>query len=110
MAQLSDFLTACIEIKNNDDSTTWIPVDLEIATEDANYQIFNTFTGQHDFFDTLVLAKEKWNSLKEEIINTYLNAPQTAVTLVPDSLFRDTPLPINDDTESTTVDPEVTSF
>lgn len=108
MAQLSDFLTACLEIDNPDGSITWQSVDLETFQNEGKFQIFNTYIGSHEFFENLELAKQRWDELKIEITNTHFAIPQ--VEEVPKNLFRDMPLPIDDDTSSSNVAPEVKTF
>lgn len=78
MRVLSDFLTACLEIHNSDGSVTWQPVDLDSHSTEGNFQVFNTYTGSHESFNTLAGAKGKWDELKEKITNDYLTSTQSS--------------------------------
>lgn len=108
MAQISDFLTACLEIDNPDNSVTWQSINLDTFVGEGKFQIFNTFIGSHELFENLESAKQRWGELKIEITNTYLAIPQ--VEEIPENIFRDMPVPIDDDTTNSNVAPEVKTF
>lgn len=111
MPQLSDFLSACLEIDNPDGSVTWQSVDLETFQNEGKFQIFNTYIGSHEFFENLEEAKQRWVELKAEITATFFStSQQQQPEEIPENLFRDTPLPINDDTSSSNVAPEIKTF
>lgn len=108
MAQLSDFLSACLEIDNPDGSVTWQSVDLETFQNAGKFQVFNTFIGSHEFFENFESAKQRWDELKTKILSTYFLNSQPKQ--IPENIFRDMPLPINDDTSNSNEIPEVKTF
>ena len=55
------------EITHLNGDVTWVPVNIETATKETTYQVFNTFTGQHEHCETLMLAKEKHAELLARI-------------------------------------------
>lgn len=61
----SRFSVAKITVVGND--TTWDNADLDNDPEDAEYQVFNQYTGQHEILPSLSLAKAR----KQEIINQF---------------------------------------
>jgi hypothetical protein len=61
----SRFSVAKITVVGND--TTWSNADLNSDPEDAEYQVFNQYTGVHEKVDSLSLAKAR----KQEIINQF---------------------------------------
>ena len=61
----SRFSVAKITVVGND--TTWSNADLDNDPEDAEYQVFNQYTGQHEILPSLSLAKSR----KQEIINQF---------------------------------------
>jgi hypothetical protein len=61
-------------------NTTWTAVDLDTATEDATYHVFNTLTGQHELVVGVEPAKLRHSQIKEEFLTSNgLDAP-TEVT------------------------------
>ena len=68
---ISERLFAVRQIEHDNGDTTWVPVDLDTFTEDDQFQVFNTFTGLHEYYDSIVTAKARWDSLKQQIIDTY---------------------------------------
>jgi hypothetical protein len=50
----------------NGNDTTWSNADLDNDPEDYTYQVFNTFTGQHESLASLSLAKARHLELKEQ--------------------------------------------
>ena len=68
------------ELFNENGDSTWTPVqNIEQETEEGIYQVFNKYTGQHEKCITLVAAKEKYNEIKQLIINSDINISQPAV-------------------------------
>ena len=61
----SRFSVAKITVVGND--TTWGNADLNNDPEDAEYQVFNQYTGQHEILPSLSTAKAR----KQEIINQF---------------------------------------
>lgn len=59
------FSVAKITVVGND--TTWSNADLDNDPEDAEYQVFNQYTGQHEILPSLSTAKAR----KQEIINQF---------------------------------------
>lgn len=51
-------------------NTTWINADLENDAEDCSYHVFNPFLGIHEKFNSLSTAKQRWNDLKQQLIDT----------------------------------------
>ena len=51
------------------ENVTWVPTDLDTETEDGRFQVFNTFTGQHESFDSLAAAKSR----KQQLIDTFID-------------------------------------
>jgi len=49
------------------ENTTWMNADLDNDQEDHHYQVFNTFTGQHEPYDSLSAAKAR----KQELIDQF---------------------------------------
>lgn len=70
---VSERLFAVRQIEHENGDTTWVPVDLDTFTEDDQFQVFNTFTGEHEYFDNIAAAKARWDELKQQIIDTYVN-------------------------------------
>lgn len=66
---INERLFAVRQIEHDNGDTTWIPVDLDTWTEDDQFQVFNTFTGQHEYFDNVSEAKSRWDELKNLIIS-----------------------------------------
>lgn len=56
------------EIEHPNGDVTWLSVDINTLTDDHVYQVFNTFTGQHERCETLALAKEKHSELLAQIM------------------------------------------
>jgi len=50
----------------NGNDTTWSSADLDNDSEEYIYQVFNTFTGQHESLASLSAAKARRLELKEE--------------------------------------------
>lgn len=50
----------------NGNDTTWANADLDNDPEEYTYHVFNTFTGQHELFNTLSFAKARLLELKEQ--------------------------------------------
>lgn len=60
----------------NGNNTTWTNADLENDPENNDYHVFNTFTGQHEVFNTLSSTKARRLELKEQFANELgLNGP-----------------------------------
>lgn len=64
---VSERLFAVRQIEHDNGDTTWVPVDLDTFTEDDQFQVFNTFTGTHEYFDNIAGAKARWDELKQQI-------------------------------------------
>ena len=69
---VSERLFAVRQIEHENGDTTWVPVDLDTFTEDDQFQVFNTFTGEHEYFDNIAAAKARWDELKQQIIDTFV--------------------------------------
>ncbi len=65
--EIKQRLFAVRQIEHENGDVTWIPVDLDIFTDEDQFQVFNTFTGQHEYFDNITSAKNRWDELKQEI-------------------------------------------
>lgn len=50
----------------NGNDTTWSSANLDSDPENNTYHVFNTFTGQHESFASLSLAKSRRLELKEQ--------------------------------------------
>ena len=74
---ISERLFAVRQIEHDNGDVTWVPADLDTFTNDDQFQVFNTFTGQHEYFDNIVDAKARWDDLKQQIIDTFLVEPPT---------------------------------
>lgn len=61
------FTVACEIVDGN--NTTWTAVDLNTATEDITYHVFNTLTGQHEQVVGVESAKLKHQQIKNEFIS-----------------------------------------
>lgn len=68
---VSERLFAVRQIEHDNGDTTWVPVDLDTFAEDDQFQVFNTFTGLHEYYGDLVSAKARWNELKQQIVDAY---------------------------------------
>ena len=55
------------EIVNGND-TTWLNADLDNDPENHVYNVFNTFTGQHERMTSLSAAKVRIAELKEKLL------------------------------------------
>ena len=64
---VSERLFAVRQIEHDNGDTTWVPVDLDTFTEDDQFQVFNTFTGEHEYFGDIAGAKARWDELKQQI-------------------------------------------
>lgn len=75
---IAERLFAVRQIEHENGDVSWQPVDLDTFAEDDQFQVFNTFTGQHEYFDNLTGAKARWDALKQEIItaNTVVETPE----------------------------------
>lgn len=68
------FTVACEIVDGN--NTTWTSVDLDTATEDITYHVFNTLTGQHELVFGVESAKLKVEEIKQNFLTAYgLNNP-----------------------------------
>jgi CO dehydrogenase nickel-insertion accessory protein CooC1 len=68
------------ELFNENGDSTWTAVqNIEQETEEGIYQVFNKYTGQHEKCVTLALAKEKYNELKQLIIDDNIKITQLEV-------------------------------
>lgn len=65
---LNERLFAVRQIEHENGDVTWMPVDLDTFTDEDQFQVFNTFTGQHEYFGDLTSAKARWDELKQQII------------------------------------------
>ena len=68
---INERLFAVNQFEHDNGDTTWFPVDLDTFTEDGQFQVFNTFTGQHEYFENLISAKTRWAYLKQQILIAY---------------------------------------
>jgi hypothetical protein len=57
------------EIASGND-TTWMNADLNNDPENGVYQVFNTFTGQHEKVQSLSAAKARHAALQTEFLGT----------------------------------------
>lgn len=62
------------------ENTTWMNADLDNDPEDYRYQVFNTFTGQHEPYDSLSAAKVR----RQELIDEFSNGLQLVHEPLPD--------------------------
>jgi hypothetical protein len=69
---ISERLYAVRQIEHENGDTTWIPVDLDTFTEDDQFQVFNTFTGEHEYYGNIAEAKARWDDLKQQIIAAFV--------------------------------------
>lgn len=60
--------TAVREIISGED-VTWAPVNLDEETLDGQFRVFNTFTGQHEPFETLAEARDR----RQQLIDGFAN-------------------------------------
>lgn len=67
--EIKQRLFAVRQIEHENGDVTWLPVDLDTFTDEDQFQVFNTFTGQHEYFDNITAAKSRWDMLKIEIIS-----------------------------------------
>jgi hypothetical protein len=75
-------LSVVRELYNENGDSTWIPIlDIEHETEEGIFQVFNTYTGQHERCDTLESAKIRYTELKQLIINDNINVSQLEVNV-----------------------------
>jgi hypothetical protein len=84
--------TVAKETMNGND-TTWSNANLDNDPENYRYQVFNTFTGQHEALTSLSLAKARRLELKEQFATSLgLNGePQ----LKPEPITQQTNQPIS---------------
>jgi hypothetical protein len=73
---VNERLFAVRQIEHENGDTTWIPVDLDGCTEEDQFQVFNTFTGEHEYFGDLASAKVRWDALKQQILDTFVTTTQ----------------------------------
>ena len=66
------------EIINGND-TIWMKADLENDLENYNYYVFNTYTGEHELFNSLSSAKARNKELREQFIQTLAISVQEVV-------------------------------
>lgn len=78
---ISERLFAVRQIEHENGDATWVPVDLDTFTEEDQFQVFNTFTGKHEYFDNLAAAKARWDELKQQIIDVYETPRPTVVPI-----------------------------
>lgn len=75
--------TVC-KVTTNGNDTVWSAADLANDSEDAEYQVFNQYTGQHEVVSSLTLAKGK----KQEVISRFVTESgldsHVAVDKIPD--------------------------
>lgn len=57
------------DIDNPDGTTTWIPVDPFTFDQEDDYQVFNTFTGQYEYYDNLTDAKAAQKNMEDAVAN-----------------------------------------
>lgn len=60
--------TVVKEITSGED-VTWAPVNLDEETVDGQFRVFNTFTGQHEPFESLSGAKDRRQQLIDGFVN-----------------------------------------
>lgn len=60
--------TAVKEVFSGED-VMWVPVNLDEETANGRFQVFNTFTGQHEPFESLVGARDRRQQLIDEFVN-----------------------------------------
>ena len=66
--------TVAKEIVNGND-TTWSNADFDNDPEDGIYHVFNTYTGQHEKFESLSLAFERKQEIKTQFMEEMSIAP-----------------------------------
>jgi len=70
---INERLFAVRQIEHENGDTSWQPVDLDTFTEEDQFQVFNTFSGEHEYFSDLISAKARWDELKQEIIKQFID-------------------------------------
>jgi hypothetical protein len=63
---LEDYRFTVAKETVNGNDTTWSNADLDNDPEHYTYQVFNTFTGQHELLTSLSSAKARRLELKEQ--------------------------------------------
>ena len=63
--------TVAKEVVNGND-TTWMNADLDSDSEENNYHVFNTFTGQHELFTSLSSAKTRYEEIKTQFAESLI--------------------------------------
>jgi hypothetical protein len=56
------------KIENVGNGLVWKSADLENDSEEGNYQVFNHTTGTYEPFETLTLAKDRLQEIKDESV------------------------------------------
>jgi len=67
-----DNISVNLHVSNDDNTVTWVPVDVRNLTQEAEYQVFNPLRGTHRYCATLELARERIASIQNSYANIML--------------------------------------
>jgi hypothetical protein len=72
MQQYLDSMSINEHINNEDNTTTWKPVDIKNLIDEAEYQVFNPMLGTHKFCATLQETKDEILNIQNNYVNIML--------------------------------------
>jgi len=72
MQQYLDKMSINEHINNEDNTTTWKPVDIKNLIDEAEYQVFNPMLGTHKFCATLQETKDEILNIQNNYVNIML--------------------------------------